>query len=78
MTIKHSRNLRKTGYKAKEKGLFSHIELVTSMSYDWLMVTKATTAPITAHVGYHGNLRDLASLKLVECQTNESNLLEMF
>ena len=48
------------------------------MSYDWLMVTKATTPQITVHVGYQGNLRDLASLKLVECQTNESNLLEIF
>ena len=44
------------------------------------LVTKATIDPITAHVGYQGNLRDsgtkswcLDSLKLVECQRNDSN-----
>ena len=57
--------------------MISHIVLVTCMSYDWLMVTKATTAPITAH-GYQGNTRDLVSLKFVECQTHESNFFGKF
>ena len=48
------------------------------MSYDWMMVTMVITPQITAHVGYQGNPRDFASLKLVECQPNESNLLEIF
>ena len=40
MTIKHSRNLRKaSAVNIRIPG----IVLITSMSYDWLMVTKATT-----------------------------------
>jgi len=47
------------------------------------MVTEATADPITAHVGFQGSPRDpgakswcLASLKFVECQTNERFLLK--
>ena len=62
----------------------SGIDLVTSMSYDWLTVTKATIGPIIAHAGYQGNPRDpgakswcLASQTFVGCQTNVRNFQKL-